>query len=140
MKTKEKTAKKETIKIVDISIRKDRPAGENPFENITATELATFVGIKDAPVLLGIAYTIYARRLLKEGRIEGVKVQYKHYQKWLISPESITYYNSHKATRTGMRRFLLRTSAENEDAVRDALGALGIEFTLELTYKAKKVS
>lgn len=132
------SVKKDSVVIVGFAIRKDREVGENPFEELTAARLKTFKGIRDSRTHVGAAHDLYVRQLLHAGRIEGVKVQYKGYQKWLIDPASIDYYHSHKATRTGMRRFLLRTSAKNEDAVRDALTALEIEFTLEYNYKGKK--
>ncbi len=138
--TAKKATKKNTVSIVGYAIRKDRDPGENPFEDLTAARLKTFKGIKDSRVHVGASHDLYVRQLLHAGRIEGVKVQFKGYTKWLIDPESIDYYHSHKATRTGMRRFLLRSSAKNETAIREALDALAIEYTLEYNYKAKKSS
>lgn len=136
-----KTTKATTkVKIVEIGLRRDRPIDENPFEDITIERLKTFKGIKDSQAHVGAAHALYVRQLLHAGRIEGVKVQYKGYQKWLIDPESIDYYHAHKATRSGLRRYLLRAKATDETAIRDALTAIGIEFTLEFNYKKGKTS
>jgi len=128
------------ITIVEIALRRDRDADDNPFEEITIERLKTFKGIKDSREHVGAAHALYVRQLLHAGRIEGIKLQYKGYQKWLIDPESIDYYHSHKATRSGLRRYLLRAKATDETAIRDALNALGIEFTLEFNYKGKAKS
>jgi len=135
MKTQEK---KVTVTVIEKSIRENREAGDDPFEDLTVARFKTFKGIKDSREHVGAAHDLYVRQLLHAGRIEGVKVQYKGYQKWLIDPESIDYYHAHKATRSGLRRYLLRANRKDESRIRDALEAIGIEFTLELNYKKKK--
>ena len=124
--------------IVEVALRRDRNVDENPFKDITIERLKTFKGIKDSQSHVGAAHALYVRQLLHAGRIEGVRVQYKGYTKWLIDPESIDYYHAHKATRSGLRRYLLRAKASNETAIREALDAIGIEYTLEFNYKKGK--
>ena len=135
MTTKEK---KVTVTIIEKSIREDRDAGEDPFAELTVERFKTFKGIKDSREHVGAAHDLYVRQLLHAGRIEGVKVKFKGYTKWLIDPVSIDYYHAHKATRSGLRRYLLRANRKDETIIRDALESLGIEYTLELNYKKKK--
>jgi len=93
MKTQKKTV---TVTIIEKSIRENREAGDDPFAELTVERFRTFKGIKDSREHVGAAHDLYVRQLLHAGRIEGVKVQYKGYQKWLIDPESIDYYHAHK--------------------------------------------
>lgn len=130
------SAKKVTVKVVEVAIRKGREG--NPFAGIKPSDLkdaTQFVSIKEAVSISGFAsHPLYIRQLLKAGKLEGLKLKLHGHEKWYVSVASIEYYNANKNTRTGMRRFLLRTSADNETAVRDALTALGIEYTLEFNY------
>lgn len=132
------TEKRVTVTIIEKSIREDRTADDDPFAELTIERFKTFKGIKDSREHVGAAHDLYVRQLLHAGRIEGVKVQYKGYSKWLIDPVSIDYYHEHKATRSGLRRFLLRANRSDETIIREALEALDIEFSLELNYKKKK--
>ncbi len=127
-----------TVKIIEKSIRSDRVSDDDPFADLTAERFATFAGIKDSRPLLGVAHDLYVRQLLHAGRIEGVKVQLKGYTKWFIDPSSIAYYTANKARRSGLRRYLLRANSTDERAIREALDATGIEYTLEISYKKKK--
>jgi len=131
------TEKKVTVTIIEKSIRQDREAGDDPFAELTVERFKTFKGIKDSRTHVKASHDLYVRQLLHAGRIEGVKVQFKGYSKWLIDPVSIDYYHAHKATRSGLRRFLLRAHRKDGTAIRDALEAIGIEYTLELNYKKK---
>jgi len=135
MTTKETKVK---VTIIEKSIRDDREAGDDPFADLTAERFATFKGIKDSRIHVRASHDLYVRQLLHAGRIEGVKVKFKGYSKWLIDPVSIDYYHEHKATRSGLRRYLLRASRKDEQVIRDALESLDIEYTLELNYKKKK--
>ena len=138
MTTKKKnTGKVVGLEIIEKSIRADRPAGDDPFENLTEERFRTFKGIKATRPIMGVAHDLYVRQLLHAGRIEGVKAKCKGYTKWFIDPVSVEYYQSHKATRTGLRRYLLRINAADESVVSEALNALGIEYTLEISYKKK---
>ena len=130
--------KKVTVTIIEKSIREDRDADEDPFAELTVARFKTFKGIKDSREHVGAAHDLYVRQLLHAGRIEGIKVKFKGYTKWLIDPVSIDYYHAHKATRSGLRRYLLRANRKDETIIRDALESLGIEYTLELNYKKKK--
>jgi len=132
--TKKNTTK---VRIIEKSIRDDRD-GDDPFADLTAERFATFAGIKDSRPLLGVAHDLYVRQLLHAGRIEGVKVQLKGYTKWFIDPVSIEYYTANKARRSGLRRYLLRANSTDEETIRHALNMLGIEYTLEISYKKKK--
>jgi len=134
--------KKVSVKVIGFSTRKENAKvkdywkGKLTPKNIRDPKV--FVSIKDSCPLLEVKYPMYASRLLKEGKIEGVKLLIGKLEKWYVYVPSITYYKENKSVRTGMRRFLLRTPIENFEKVKEALDALDIEYTLEEAYKAKK--
>ena len=99
---------------------------------------ANYVSINDATKLLTFKHAQYTRRLVLEGKLNAIKVQYAHYAKWEILVESINVYNSRtRRSSSGKRRYILRTSVENEKKIREALTALEIPFELELSYQKK---
>lgn len=85
---------------------------------------------------MGFAYSIYTRRLYLEGKVEGVRIRNGKREKVYLLVSSLDAYKAKARVRTSARRFLLHTDLENEAAVRTALKAAGIEFKLELAYKA----
>lgn len=102
-----------------------------------------FIGIKEATTYLGVAHSIYTRQLLLEGKFDEPtlpkKVEHKGYKKWWIAKVSLdAYRNSPRRRRVGLRRYLLRVDSKEESKVRKALDALGVEYTLEYTYKARQ--
>ena len=120
------------VKVLEVSTRE---GSETSFDEF---DLSDFVSINEATQLLNFKHAQYTRRLLLEGKLEGVKLAHKGYAKWYITLDSIEFYNAHTSRDTSMRRYILRIDASNENAVLVALGALNIEFKLELAYKSKK--
>ena len=58
---------------------------------ISSDEVDTnYVSINDATKLLNFKYAQYTRRLVLEGKLNAIKVQYAHYAKWQI-PVSYTH-------------------------------------------------
>lgn len=108
-------------------------------EEITSDEVDTnYVSINDATKLLNFKYAQYTRRLVLEGKLNAIKVQYAHYAKWMILIKSINEYTTNKRRNVnGSRRFILRTAIENQTKVQEALEDLGIVFELELSYQKK---
>lgn len=102
-----------------------------------------YVDIPKATEMLGFKHQQYTRRLLLEGNPEegtglwGRKAQYKGFSKWWIALDSIKQYlEAHRREAKG-RRFILNTALENEKAIRAAIDALKVEYTLALAYKPK---
>jgi hypothetical protein len=104
-------------------------------ENISDEQLQNYVGISRATQLLEFKYSQYTRRLVLEGKLEAVKVKYGHYNKWMISLDAIDEYMSAHRRTNQLRRYIFKIDQDNEEAVREALDELGIEFELELSYK-----
>ena len=106
---------------------------------ISSDEVDTnYVSINDATKLLNFKYAQYTRRLVLEGKLNAIKVQYAHYAKWMILRKSIAEYTTNKRRNVnGARRFILRTAIENQSAVQEALEKLDIVFELELSYVKK---
>jgi hypothetical protein len=97
-----------------------------------------YVGIKGAKAELGVGYTQYVRRLLLEGKLEGVKLDHGHYRKWHIYRPSIDrYMEEHRRTEQA-RRFILRAELEDREKIEAALDEAGIDYSLELAYKGKE--
>ncbi len=97
-----------------------------------------FVSINDARDVLGVGYVVYVRRLLLEGKLEGVKVQYKGYAKWHISRASIAWYRKNVLRTMSGRRWIMKFELTDEAAVRAALDSLGIDYELKLNFVSKK--
>ena len=98
---------------------------------------ANYVGIKAAQKRMGLGYSQYVRRLLLQGKLEGIKADMGHYRKWFISLKSIEQYMDNSRRTEQARRFILRAELEDREAIEKALKAAGIEFELELAYKGK---
>jgi hypothetical protein len=98
-------------------------------------------GINEATKTLGFKHSQYTRRLILEGKLDdpepAERFQGKGYTKWMVSPKSLASYLEKVGVRGGSRRFTLKTDLENEEKVRAALDASGVEYTLELSYKGK---
>jgi len=106
-----------------------------------------WMGIAEATKVLEVKHAQYTRRLLLEGKLDAAegeegpnpeRFQGKGYTKWLIPPEAIARYRARAATRSGLRRYTLRAEKEAEKAIRAALDASGVEYTLEFSYQPKK--
>ena len=126
-------AKQQTVKVVgileDTRVQKTALTGDQISKE--------FVGITGATKLLGFAHAQYTRRLVIEGKLEAIKVQLPHYSKWFISRAGIKGYLSGARRTTSHRRYILKMDLDQEQKVRDALKAAGVEFDLELAYKGK---
>ena len=108
-------------------------------DKVTDTVLKReYVSITDATSLLGMAHAQYVRRLVVGGKLGSIKVQLEYYQKWFVSRVSIaSYLRINRRTNTD-RRYILRTEKKNEAAIRKALDAVGVKYSLELNYKGSK--
>jgi len=96
-----------------------------------------YLSINDGTKLLNFKHSQYTRRLVHEGKLFALKIQYKHYPKWMISIGSIIEYNSNTRRSNGLRRYILRFDRQNETKVREVLKSLNIPFELELSYQKK---
>jgi hypothetical protein len=110
---------------------------DESFTSMTEADLKAYVSINVATTMLGLAYAQYVRRLVLEGKLVAVKIQEQNYQKWYVSRVSIEKYLTGNRRTSGLRRYILKVDEENETKVREALTALGVEFTLELNYTRK---
>lgn len=121
--------------IVDVSTLED---SNMDLENLSLDDVReNWFSINSATKELGFKYSQYTRRLLLEGKLEGVKVKESHYNKWYIDPRSIeTYMESNRRT-NDQRRYLFYIDQDEEDLVRETLNELGIDYKLELSYKGK---
>lgn len=104
-------------------------------EQISDDDLSNYVGISRATELLGFKYSQYTRRLVLEGKLTAIKVKYDHYNKWMISLDSIDEYMANSRRTNQLRRYIFKIDQDQEDAVRTALNELGIQYELELSYK-----
>lgn len=95
------------------------------------------VKIKDATPLLAMKNSDYVRRILLEGKLEGIFVRARGRRVWLISRDSITFYKQHKSKQHSHRRYIMKLNEVDEPRVRTALDALGIFYELKLAYKRK---
>jgi len=96
------------------------------------------VDLKEATVLLGFKYEQYTRRLVLEDKLEARKVAFRGYSKWMVSIDSIDEYNEKIRVRHDNRRYVLRVNPKHEEAIREALDVLDIEYTLEFAYTKKE--
>lgn len=124
------------VAILERAIRK---GSKTTFESVTKAALEKdYVGINEAVGLLGVGYAVYVRRLVLEGRLEGIKVMYKGYTKWHISRASIEWYRKNVLRTMTGRRWIMKFELPDEAKVRAALDALGIEYELKLNFVKKK--
>lgn len=93
-----------------------------------------FVTLKEAKVLLGLAYGQYVRRLLKDGKIEGIKVKVSGGTRWLVTRESIRRYEAERRVYTTYRNYVLKIDPKDEAAVRKFIEGLDPEYSLALQY------
>lgn len=115
-----------------------RMESDTDFTTLTFDEVVGgFVKIKDATPLLSMKNPDYVRRLLSQGKLEGILVRARGHVVWLISRNSIQYYTEHKAKRFAHRRYTLKIDQIDEDRVRAALDQLDIFYELTLAYKRK---
>ena len=94
-----------------------------------------FVGINDATRLLNFRHAQYTRRLVLQGKLGALKLQYPHYTKWMIDLRSIAAYEVSTRRTSNLRRYIVRFDRSNEAKVREALESLDIAFELELSYQ-----
>jgi hypothetical protein len=96
-----------------------------------------FVTLEIAKKRLELAHLTYARRLVKESKLEGIKVKVPGGSRWLVTLESISSYKKRKVRNRALRNFIIRFPGEQEEVVRDALDKAGVTYTLELAYVSK---
>jgi hypothetical protein len=130
-----------SYKIVDASLAEKSllpsDIADGKQSEVSAEELESYTGIKGAQKELGLGYSQYVRRLLLQGKLEGIKVAHSHYNKWYVYRPSIEAYTENHRRTEQARRFILRAELEDREAIEAALEAAGIEYTLELAYKGK---
>lgn len=97
-----------------------------------------YKGIAGGKKYLGLAYPQYVRRLLLQGKLEGIKVDHDHYNKWWIYIPSLDRYLENSRRTEQKRRFILRAELEDREVIERALEEAGIDFSLELAYKGGK--
>ena len=111
---------------------------EDSLPNLTMEDVAEgYLTLKGAKVALDIAYTVYVRRLVKEGTLEGIKIAVNNSTRWLVTRESIEAYKVRRVRRGKKRNYTLRIDPSKEIALRKLLKDSGIEYTLELSYTSK---
>lgn len=106
---------------------------------LTAQEVAEwFVTLQDAKEVLSIAHLAYVRRLVKDNKLEGIKVAVPGGSRWLVTKESIEGYSTRTIRSRELRNYILRIPSDQEAAVRKLLMQNGIKYNLELAYVAKE--
>lgn len=100
--------------------------------------LEEFLNLKTAHGRLGMAHLVYTRRLLRDGKLEGIKVRVKGGERWLVTKASIEGYSKRKAVNLEYRNYILRLRPEQEAQVRKFLEQLDSECTLEFAYVKKE--
>lgn len=96
-----------------------------------------YVTLEKAKVLLGIAHLAYTRRLVKDNKLEGIKVAIPGGSRWLVTKESIEGYSTRRVRSRELRNYTLRIPSEREGEVRKLLESKNIPYTLEVSYVAK---
>lgn len=120
----------------------DRPGTESPIYSKVFTVkdvISKFTDIRGCQKILGLAYSQYARKLLIAGRLEGIKLPLRGYNKWFITLESVQYYRTHTLRSLKLTRYDLRIFPDDESKIVKALDALDIPYSLEKAYKKKEV-
>jgi len=111
-----------------------------PKDKVQEQEVGYF-DLKAVTKYAGFAHDIYTRQLLRQGKFDypapPIKEEHKGYWKWMIAQASVDHYLASRKVRTGKRRFILKMDLADEAKVLVALGALGIEFDLALSFKPK---
>ncbi len=97
-----------------------------------------FVTLQKAQELLGIAHLAYARRLVKENKLEGIRVAVPGGSRWLVTTDSIDRYSVKRIRSRELRNYILRIPMEQEDTVRKLLEKADIPYTLEMAYVKKE--
>jgi len=106
-------------------------------KTVSKSELARdefWCTLRDAPQVMGVGYEQYVRALLSQGKIEGIRVQWKHYTKWFLFVPSLL---NRPRRRTDRRKFLLYINPDHESEIRKALQASGLQFELTVAYQSK---
>lgn len=137
----------EQIKIVDMSIRqcsKERmKQKEEQYQNVTWQEIDEhYTSLDGAATLLNYKRVNYVRQLTLSGKLEGVKLEMRGFEKWFVELVAIDWYKNHKARRSSIRRYILHLNPDDEEHVRSLLDnaeeAEDISgYELELAYKGK---
>ncbi len=96
-----------------------------------------FVTLEIAKRRLELAHLTYARRLVKENKLEGIKVKVPGGTRWLVTTESISSYKKRRVRSRELRNFILRIPPEQEEVVRDLMDKAGVSYTLEVAYVGK---
>ena len=126
--------------VVEVSLAKNSvlPEGLEVGSEVSKDTLTkNYKGIKESQKYLELGYSQYVRRLLLQGKLEGIKVDMGHYRKWFIFQGSLDQYLENSRRTEQARRFILRAELEDREAIEEALEAAGIEYSLELAYKGK---
>jgi len=138
----------EKVKVVDMAIRtvseEYNKTKAEQYQNVTWKEIDEgFESLENTTTRLKMARTNYVRQLVLVGRLEGVKVEMRGFNKWFVERSSIDYYLQHKKRQLSMRRYLLRINPDDEAEVRNALFQLVEQgtissYSLDLAYKSKQ--
>lgn len=134
-----------TESILEVSISK---GSESPLANrtkaneglplLTAQEVEEwFLTLEEAKKELSIAHLAYVRRLVKDNKLEGIKVAVPGGSRWLVTRESTDRYDTKRIRSRELRNYILRIPMEKEDTLRSLLKKAGIPFTLEVAYEKK---
>ena len=137
-----------TESILEVSIGKGsestlaKRANQNDgLPKLTAQEVADwFVTLEEAKGRLGVAHLAYARRLVKDNKLEGIKVAVPGGSRWLVTLESIGRYDTRRVRNRELRNYILRIPSEQEAKVRKLLEQNDVPYTLEIAYVKKEKS
>lgn len=137
-----KSRRPDEVEVVDYALGQETEeyikAKEAEYSNLTWEMIdAAFYSLEEAQEVLGLARTNYVRQLVLQGRLEGVKVALKGYNKWFLDKESVYKYDETKGRRLAVRRYILRIDPELEEQVREALDEIAGEdgYELEFAYQ-----
>lgn len=116
---------------------KTKDGDKKPTLTIAEVE-GRFLSLKAGHKRLGMAHLVYTRRLLREGKLEGIKVKVKGVERWLVTKAAIEGYSKRKAVNLEYRNYILRLRPEQEAQVRKFLEQLDPGSSLEFAYVKKE--
>lgn len=123
----------------DLASRTEKGDGKPSY---TVKEIVErFVTLKEAQKRLSLAHGQYTRRLLKEGKLEGIKVTLKGGPRWLVSTDSIDRYDLERKAYTTLRNVTVKVDPKHFDALVKFLKGLDPLYSAEYAYeKANKAA
>lgn len=114
------------------------------YHSLTWEEIDSgFVSLVKAAEMMQMARPNYVRLLALTGKLEGVRIAMKGFDKWFIELQSIDAYKNRTGRTLEVRRYLFRCNPKDEHTIRAMLDMLVEEeqisnYELEFAYKGKE--